>query len=98
MVSFPVFISTRSIPFLVNRSDLVGKLQKHGLYAVQLFSFFGTAGGSSAEGTTHDMALTPGLPLLLALALAFTACGAPRHKGTHAPPQSTCTLPPALPC
>ena len=63
---FPFFISTRSIPFLVNRSDLVGKLQKHGLYAVQLFSFFGTAGGSSAEGTTHDMALTPGLPLLLA--------------------------------
>ena len=55
---FPFFISTRSIPFLVNRSDLVGKLQKHGLYAVQLFSFFGTAGGSSAEGTTHDMALT----------------------------------------
>ena len=42
---FPFFISTRSIPFLVNRSDLVGKLQKHGLYAVQLFSFFGTAGG-----------------------------------------------------
>uniref|UniRef100_UPI0040267095 hypothetical protein n=1 Tax=Gemmiger formicilis TaxID=745368 RepID=UPI0040267095 len=40
---FPFFISTRSIPFLVNRSDLVGKLQKHGLYAVQLFSFFGTA-------------------------------------------------------
>ena len=63
---FPFFISIRSIPFLVNRSDLVGKLQKHGLYAVQLFSFFGTAGGSSAEGTTHDMALTPGLPLLLA--------------------------------
>ena len=53
---FPFFISTRSIPFLVNRSDLVGKLQKHGLYTVQLFSFFGTAGGSSAEGTTHDMA------------------------------------------
>ena len=52
---FPFFISTRSIPFLVNRSDLVGKLQKHGLYAVQLFSFFGTAGGSSAEGTAHDM-------------------------------------------
>ena len=59
---FPFFISTRSIPFLVNRSDLVGKLQKHGLYAVQLFSFFGTAGGSSAEGTTHGQqrGLDPG--------------------------------------
>ena len=92
---FPFLISTSTIPFLVNRSDLIGKLQKHGLYAVQLFSFFGTAGGSSAEGTTHDMALTPGLPLLLA---RFTACGVPRPAGTHAPPQSTCTLPPALPC
>lgn len=56
---FPFFISTRSIPFLVNRSDLVGKLQKHGLYAVQLFSFFGTAGGSSAEGTTHGHGADP---------------------------------------
>ena len=81
---FPFFISTRSIPFLVNRSDLVGKLQKHGLYAVQLFSFFGTAGGSSAEGTTHDMALTPGLPLLLALALAFYCLWRAQARGdTH---------------
>ncbi|MCO7109327.1 hypothetical protein NIA69_09405 [Gemmiger formicilis] len=98
MVSFPVFISTRSIPFLVNRSDLIGKLQKHGLYAVQLFSFFGTAGGSSAEGTTHDMALTPVCRCCWRLRWRFTACGAPRPAGTHAPPQSTCTLPPALPC
>ena len=82
---FPFFISTRSIPFLVNRSDLVGKLQKHGLYAVQLFSFFGTAGGSSAEGTTHDMALTPGLPLLLALALAFYCLWRAQARGDTRP-------------
>ena len=82
---FPFFISTRSIPFLVNRSDLVGKLQKHGLYAVQLFSFFGTAGGSSAEGTTHDMALTPGLPLLLALALAFYCLWGAQARGDTRP-------------
>ena len=82
---FPFFISTRSIPFLVNRSDLVGKLQKHGLYAVQLFSFFGTAGGSSAEGTTHDMALTPGLPLLLALALAFYCLWRTQARGDTRP-------------
>ena len=50
---FPFFISTRSIPFLVNRSDLVGKLQKHGLYAVQLFSFFGTAGGRRGHDPRH---------------------------------------------
>lgn len=82
---FPFFISTRSIPFLVNRSDLIGKLQKHGLYAVQLFSFFGTAGGSSAEGTTHDMALTPGLPLLLALALAFYCLWRAQARGDTRP-------------
>ena len=82
---FPFFISTRSIPFLVNRSDLVGKLQKHGLYAVQLFSFFGTAGGSSAEGTTHDMALTPGLPLLLALVLAFYCLWHAQARGDTRP-------------
>ena len=82
---FPLFISTRSIPFPVNRSDLVGKLQKHGLYAVQLFSFFGTAGGSSAEGTTHDMALTPGLPLLLALTLAFYCLWRAQARGDIRP-------------
>ena len=82
---FPFLISTSTIPFLVNRSDLIGKLQKHGLYAVQLFSFFGTAGGSSAEGTTHDMALTPGLPLLLALALAFYCLWRAQARGDTRP-------------
>ena len=82
---FPFLISTSTIPFLVNRSDLIGKLQKHGLYAVQLFSFFGTAGGSSSEGTTHDMALTPGLPLLLALALAFYCLWRAQAQGDTRP-------------
>ena len=52
---------------------------------MQLFSFFGTAGGSSAEGTTHDMALTPGLPLLLALALAFYCLWRAQVRGDTRP-------------
>ena len=57
---FPFFISTRSIPFLVNRSDLVGKLQKHGLYAVQLFSFFGRGGHDPRHGADPRSAAAAG--------------------------------------
>ena len=66
---FPFLQSMAQIPFMVN-DDLIGKPQAHGLYLVQLFSPFGVSGGVSAAGTVHDMTLTPGLPLLLGIALA----------------------------
>ncbi len=65
---FPFLQTTAQLPLQVNGS-LIGKPQAQGLYLAQLFSPFGAGGGGSAEGTTNDMTLTLGLPLLLALGL-----------------------------
>lgn len=64
----PFFISSASIPFMVNGS-LIGKIQSQGLYIMQLLSPFGTGFGGTSSGTSTDMTLSLGLPLILGLAL-----------------------------
>ena len=64
----PFFISGASIPFMVNGS-LIGKIQSQGLYIMQLLSPFGTGFGGTSSGTSTDMTLSLGLPLILGLAL-----------------------------
>lgn len=64
----PFFISGASIPFMVNGS-FIGKIQSQGLYIMQLLSPFGTGFGGTSSGTSTDMTLSLGLPLILGLAL-----------------------------
>lgn len=67
---FPFLATTRALPLQVN-NELVGKPQREGLYLVQLLNPFGPGFGGTSAGTTSDMSLTPGLAVLLGLALAL---------------------------
>lgn len=67
---FPFLISTREIDLMVNNS-LIGKIQTQGTYLVQLLSPFGPGFGGTAGGTSTDMTLSIGLPLLAGLALVL---------------------------
>lgn len=63
------FVSiTLSVPLQVN-GDLVGKPQREGVTLMQLLNPFGPGFGGTSAGTSTDMSLTLGLPLLLGLAL-----------------------------
>ena len=53
---------------MVNGS-FIGKIQSQGLYIMQLLSPFGTGFGGTSSGTSTDMTLSLGLPLILGLAL-----------------------------
>ena len=65
---FPFFLSTSSIPFMVN-GPLIGKIQFQGLYLMQLFNPFINGFAGADAGTNPDMMLSLGLPLILGLGL-----------------------------
>ena len=67
---FPFLISTREINLMVN-GPLIGKIQGQGTYLVQLFSPFGCGYGGTADGTSNDMTLTLGLPLVAGFVLVI---------------------------
>ena len=67
---FPFLISTREINLMVN-GPLIGKIQGQGTYLVQLFSPFGCGYGGTADGTSNDMTLTLGLPLVAGFMLVI---------------------------
>ena len=62
------FLSTSSIPFMVN-GPLIGKIQFQGLYLIQLFNPFYNGFAGADAGTNPDMMLSLGLPLILGLGL-----------------------------
>ena len=64
----PFFLSTSSIPFMVN-GPLIGKIQFQGLYLIQLFNPFYNGFAGADAGTNPDMMLSLGLPLILGLGL-----------------------------
>lgn len=64
----PFFLSTSSIPFMVN-GPLIGKIQFQGLYLIQLFNPFCNGFAGADAGTNPDMMLSLGLPLILGLGL-----------------------------
>lgn len=64
----PFVATTLSVPLQVN-GGLAGKPQREGVTLMQLFNPFGPGFGGTSEGTSTDMSLTLGLPLLLGLAL-----------------------------
>lgn len=66
----PFLSTTLSVDLQVNNPS-VGKPQREGLYLMQLLNPFGTGYGGTSVGTSTDMSLTLGLPLLLGLALAL---------------------------
>ena len=65
----PFLQTAATTPLQVNGA-LVGKPQREGLTLMQLLNPFGPGFGGTAAGTSTDMSLTLGLPLLLGLALA----------------------------
>ncbi len=75
---FPFFLSTSSIPFMVN-GPLIGKIQFQGLYLMQLLSPFGPGFAGADAGTNPDMTLSLGLPLVIGLALVVSQLFARRN-------------------
>ena len=67
---FPFLVSTHEIHFMVN-GPMIGKIQSQGTYLVELFSPFGPGYGGTAGGTSSDMTLTLGLPLVAGLVLVI---------------------------
>lgn len=79
---FPFLISTATISFQVGGS-LIDKVQKQGLYVMQLLSPFGVGWGGSSTGTSTDMTLSLGLPLLLGAALIVCCLYTRREDDNH---------------
>lgn len=66
----PFISTTLSTPLQVN-GGLAGKPQQQGLTLMQLLNPFGPGFGGTAAGTSTDMSLTLGLPLVVGLALVL---------------------------
>ena len=66
----PFVSTTLSVPLQVNNPS-VGKPQQEGLTLMQLLNPFGSGFGGTSVGTSTDMSLSLGLPLLVGLALAL---------------------------
>lgn len=66
----PFLSTTLSVPLQVN-GDLVNKPQQEALTLMQLLNPFGPGNGGTSKGTSSDMSLTLGLPLVLGVALVF---------------------------
>lgn len=75
----PFVATTLSVDLQVNNPS-VGKPQQEGLYLLQLLNPFGPGFGGTTVGTSTDMSLTLGLPLLVGLALVLY-CLAHRRDG-----------------
>ena len=75
----PFVATTLSVDLQVNNPS-VGKPQQEGLYLLQLLNPFGPGFGGTSVGTSTDMSLTLGLPLLVGLALVLY-CLAHRRDG-----------------
>lgn len=85
----PFVSTTLSVDLQVN-GDLVGKPQREGLTLMQLLNPFGPGFGGTSTGTSNDMSLTLGLPLLLGLALVVY-CLFRRDRWTLSPALRTTT-------
>lgn len=66
----PFVATTLSVDLQVN-GPLIGKPQREGLTLMQLLNPFGPGFGGTSTGTSSDMSLTLGLPLVAGLALVL---------------------------